>query len=299
MPHYKTKILVGGFRTAKPLFPSLVLGFAAKVNQFITNSTYEAKLKLIGSKTKAEERLEKDKERESQQFGLVPSGPLRDRVETSIVTLRSDPFPDDMINAYTWADNRGFTHKYVRTLIKSREGSLPLVGGTLQYSEEGLNSLYRADVQARRERGLKKSAAARFKAEQLKLAKEELERLKANLTLDERATQARLSQLEESNRELNKLFQESELQLQELVSAVQVLEDLNADLEEEINQLKATQPNQLENQVVDVSSRTVSASRQARKQNPAAPKTPTPVDKDSTNSGTANDESPPASPVGE
>ena len=44
------------------------------------------------------------------------------------------------------------------------------MGGTLQYSREGLNSLWRADVQNRREKGIKKSVAARFKAERMKLA---------------------------------------------------------------------------------------------------------------------------------
>lgn len=51
---------------------------------------------------------------------------MRSRAEEDINKIKNDPFPLDLIDAYTWADEKGLSQKYVRTLIKSKEGSLLL-----------------------------------------------------------------------------------------------------------------------------------------------------------------------------
>ena len=139
------------------------------------NVSFADKVSLIGQFTKEAELKAKDLAREEHQYGQIPPGPLKDRTDRAVDKLQKLPFPVDVVDADIWASAKNLPPKYIRSLIKSQEGALPLLGGSVQYSAAALESLYRADVLHRRQKGLKRAATARFKAERLKLALAELE----------------------------------------------------------------------------------------------------------------------------
>jgi hypothetical protein len=225
MTLFRTQCFFSQFgRPNLPLYGTIVRVSAQPSSQdpsTMSNIPFDEKLKQIGHRTKVETILDKEQARESQNFGLIPSGAMRRRAETDIRNIQSDPFPVDLIDAYAWASDKGLDHKYVRGLIKTKEGSLPLVGGTLQYSSEGLNSLWRSDVQNRREKGIKKSAAARFKAESMKLALQELELLKSA----------------PSYTELEAQLIEAEAEIQSLGTGLELANDELYNLEQELLKL--------------------------------------------------------------
>lgn len=182
------------------------------------------KLQNIGVKSKLELLREKDAAREATQFGTIPSGPMRRRAESKLAEVRSDPIPSDLVDAFKWADTKNVSHGYVRSLIKQKEGSLPLVGGTLPYGLEALEALWRNDYQNRREKGIKKSAAARFKAEKMKLGLELLEGPTSpslNKTVSDKIKELDLLK---KNFELNEKLLSFEFQVQEQQARIAALE---------------------------------------------------------------------------